>query len=112
MNSPIKASVRIYDPLFTVSNPDSHPDGFLSVFNPNSEQVFSNAMVEVGLQEIIRRALSPNLKGEQTSDSAAAPPESVRFQGMRVGYFCLDRDSTDDKVVLNRIVTLKEDLKK
>lgn len=69
-------------------------------------------MVQVGLQEIIRRAPWPNFKGEQTLDSAAAPPESVRFQGMRVGYFCLDRDSTGDKVVLNRIVTLKEDPKK
>lgn len=71
-------------------------------------------MVEVGLKEIIRRAPWPNIKGEQlqTSDSAAAAPESVRFQGMRVGYFCLDRDSTDDKIVVNRIVTLKEDPKK
>ncbi|OJJ00302.1 hypothetical protein ASPVEDRAFT_39744 [Aspergillus versicolor CBS 583.65] len=114
LNSPIKASVRVYDPLFTVSNPDSHPDGFLSVVNPNSEQVFSNALVEVGLKEIIRSAPWPNFKGEQsqTSDSAAAPPECVRFQGMRVGYFCLDRDSTNDKIVLNRIVTLKEDPKK
>ncbi|OJJ60984.1 hypothetical protein ASPSYDRAFT_56413 [Aspergillus sydowii CBS 593.65] len=112
LNSPIKASVRVYDPLFTVSNPDSHPDDFLSVVNPNSEKDSSNAMVQVGLQEIIRRAPWPNFKGEQTLDSAAAPPESVRFQGMRVGYFCLDRDSTDDKVVLNRIVTLKEDPKK
>ncbi|KAL2364397.1 hypothetical protein RJZ56_002655 [Blastomyces dermatitidis] len=36
-------------------------------------------------------------------------PESVRFQGMRVAYFCEDKDSTAEKVVLNRIVTLKED---
>lgn len=73
-------------------------------------------MVEVGLQEIIRRAPWPKFYAEQKqtsdSDSAAAPPESVRFQGMRVGYFCLDRDSSDDRVVLNRIVTLKEDPKK
>ena len=60
-------------------------------------------MVEVGLQEIICRALWPNFKGEQMPDSAAAPPEIVGFQGIRVGYFCLDRDSTDDTVVLNRI---------
>lgn len=58
-------------------------------------------MVEVGLQEIICRAPWPNFKGEQMPDSAAAPP--VGFQGIRVGYFCLNCDSTDDTVVLNRI---------
>jgi glutaminyl-tRNA synthetase len=104
--------VRVYDPLFTCNNPDSHPDGFLSVVNPDSEQDFSDAMVEVGLQEIIRRAPWPNFKGEQKEDSTTTPPESVRFQGTRVGYFCLDRDSSDDAIVLNRTVTLKEDPKK
>ena len=36
-------------------------------------------------------------------------PETVRFQGLRVAYFALDKDSVDGKVVLNRIVSLKED---
>ncbi len=39
-------------------------------------------------------------------------PESVRFQGMRVAYFAMDTDSTDEKIVLNRIVALKEDVGK
>jgi hypothetical protein len=33
----------------------------------------------------------------------------VRFQGLRVAYFCLDKDTTTDRVILNRIVSLKED---
>jgi len=38
-----------------------------------------------------------------------ARPETIRFQGMRVAYFCLDRESTEGDVILNRIVGLKED---
>ena len=38
--------------------------------------------------------------------------ESVRFQGLRVAYFCMDEDSKAGKVVLNRIVSLKEDVGK
>lgn len=41
-----------------------------------------------------------------------ATPESVRFQGMRVGYFCLDRDTSEENAILNRIISLKEDPKK
>lgn len=43
------------------------------------------------------------------STAAEPRPETVRFQGIRVAYFCVDSDSTDEAVVLNRIVTLKED---
>lgn len=38
-----------------------------------------------------------------------ARPETIRFQGMRVAYFCVDRESTEENLVLNRIVGLKED---
>ena len=44
--------------------------------------------------------------------AAAAPrPETVRFQGMRMGYFCVDQESGggSGRLVLNRIVSLKED---
>lgn len=41
-----------------------------------------------------------------------APPETVRFQGLRTAYYCVDKDSTPDHVVLNRIVSLKEDVGK
>jgi len=43
------------------------------------------------------------------SHSTAAHPETVRFQGLRVAYFAMDKDSVDGKIVLNRIVSLKED---
>ena len=70
-------------------------------------------MIETGFEEIRRRAPWPAEAGEKGSDSegVAAGPETVRFQGMRMGYFCVDKDSSAgmEKVVLNRIVSLKED---
>ena len=69
--------------------------------------MYPNALIESGIEEIKRRAPWPEAAGEAKLDEGA--PESVRFQAMRVGYFCLDSDSTDDKIVLNRIVSLKED---
>ncbi|KAG0645616.1 Glutaminyl-tRNA synthetase [Hyphodiscus hymeniophilus] len=111
-NSPINATVRIFNQLFNVDNPDSHPDGFLAVVNPVSEETYPNAMIETGFAEIKRRAPWPSLEGERDIASGETRSETVRFQGMRVAYFCLDRDSTDDNIVMNRIVSLKEDAKK
>ena len=124
--SPIQTQVRIINPLFKSANPSAHPNGFLSDINPNSEEVFPNAMIETGFEEVRRRAPWPAEAGEKdltashcdqdagsreagTPSFKAGPPETVRFQGMRMGYYCVDKDSTDDKVVLNQIVTLKED---
>uniref|UniRef100_A0A093XP85 glutamine--tRNA ligase n=1 Tax=Talaromyces marneffei PM1 TaxID=1077442 RepID=A0A093XP85_TALMA len=113
LNSPIKVTVRTYNPLFTCNNPDTHPDGFLSVINPHSEEIFPDAMIDIGLHEIIRRAPWPKTKSEVTStEDSEVLPEFIRFQGMRVAYFCLDRDSSADSVVLNRLVSLEEDAKK
>lgn len=106
--------MRVFNPLFTVDNPDSHPDGYLSVLSPNSEQIFPHAMIETGFQEIRQRAPWPSLEGEKEhkEEGWEARPESVRFQGMRVAYFCVDKETEGGKLVLNRIVSLKEDPKK
>lgn len=69
-------------------------------------------MINIGLHEITQKAPWPKTKSEETPTDSQITPESVRFQGMRVAYFCLDRDSTVDYKVLNRIVSLKEDTKK
>lgn len=102
----------MFNPLFNSVNPDSHPDGFLAAVNSDSEEVYPNALIETGFGEIKRRAPWPNLEGERDVAPGQARPETVRFQGMRVGYFCLDSDSTDDNIIMNRIVNLKEDAKK
>ena len=137
-HSPIKAEVRIINPLFKSDNPAAHPEGFLQDINPDSEEIFPNAMIETGFEEIRRRAPWPAEAGEKAaadeakmneehakSDASTMPgvneagsrdlvrpavrPETVRFQGMRMGYFCVDKESGGGKLVLNRIVSLKED---
>ncbi|KAL8929988.1 MAG: hypothetical protein Q9172_000220 [Xanthocarpia lactea] len=108
-SSPIKAEIRIFNPLFRSENPDAAEGGYLNDINPNSEEIYPNAMIETGLKEIKQRAPWPEEEGEKDVKKGEAGWETVRFQGLRVGYFCMDRDSEGEKVVLNRIVSLKED---
>lgn len=83
----VNAEVRLYDRLFTVENPLGEAGDFKDTINPGSLQVINNAVVEPSLKE--------------------ATPES-RYQFIRKGYFCLDKDATPDKLVFNRTVTLKD----
>ncbi|MFC1737909.1 glutamine--tRNA ligase/YqeY domain fusion protein [Planctomycetota bacterium] len=85
----IEAEVRLYDNLFTKENPDDVEEGkdFTSNLNPNSMQMLSKCKVE------------PSLKD-------AKPLE--RFQFERMGYFCLDQLSSDEKLIFNRTVTLRD----
>ncbi|CAN8102245.1 unnamed protein product [Discula destructiva] len=99
--------VRIYNPLFKSENPSAVEGGFLNDLNPDSEVIYPDAIIESGIDEVKRRAPWPEAAGE--SELGKGGLESVRFQGMRVAYFALDADSTDEKLVLNRIVSLKED---
>ena len=86
----IPAEVRLYDRLFMNENPNQVEQGmdFLSNLNPNSLEVLTDCMVE------------PGLKG-------AASGSKVQFE--RLGYFCVDPDSTLAKPVFNRTVALKSD---
>ncbi|KAI1480838.1 glutaminyl-tRNA synthetase [Daldinia eschscholtzii] len=102
-----KAEVRIYNSLFKSDNPNEAPGGFLNDINPDSEVIYPNALVESGFDEVKRRAPWPEAAGE--SELGKGGPESVRFQAMRIAYFAMDSDSTDDHIILNRIVALKED---
>lgn len=105
--------VRIYNQLFKSENPSAHPDGFLKDITSNSEEVVHNAMIEAaGLEEIEQRSpLNIGVEGSEFNIAEKKGPQTVRFQALRIGYFCMDLDSGLD-VVLNRIVTLKEDSSK
>ncbi|MBE3519933.1 MAG: glutamine--tRNA ligase/YqeY domain fusion protein [Firmicutes bacterium] len=83
----IPAEVRLYDYLFLSENPDELED-FLSDLNPNSLQRLESCMIE---------------------PSVAGAPPGTRYQFLRQGYFCVDPDSTPEKLVFNRIVTLKDE---
>ncbi|PMD63046.1 glutaminyl-tRNA synthetase-like protein [Hyaloscypha bicolor E] len=105
-----KVEVRIHNALFKSEKPDNAEGGFLNDINPNSEEIFPHAMIESGFEEVKRRAPWPEAAGE--SELGKGGPESVRFQATRVAYMAMDSDSTEDKIVLNRIVSLKEDARK
>lgn len=82
------AEVRQYSTLFADPEPLSDPDrDLLDTLNPDSLQVIEKAYVEPGLVE-------------------AAP--GTRFQFMRLGYYCVDQDSTPEQPVFNLTVSLKD----
>ncbi|MEP6778641.1 MAG: glutamine--tRNA ligase, partial [Gemmatimonadaceae bacterium] len=85
----LNCELRLYDRLFTQANPDDVPEGadFLSVLNPESLVVIEHAKVE------------PSVAGD-------APLSRYQFE--RTGYFINDADSTKDKLVFNRTVTLRD----
>ncbi|GKT59595.1 glutaminyl-tRNA synthetase [Colletotrichum tofieldiae] len=102
-----KVEARIHNSLFKSEKPDDAEGGFLNDINPESEVVYPDALIESGFDEVKRRAPWPEAAGE--SELGKGGPESVRFQATRIAYFAVDSDSTDDKIILNRIVSLKED---
>ena len=83
----IEAEIRLYDRLFTEEMPDGVKDrDYLDFVNPESLKVVTGY-------------LEPGLKDSKELDK-------VQFQ--RIGYFCVDRDSTDAKLVFNRTVSLRD----
>jgi len=85
----IEAEVRLYDRLFTTENPDDAPEGqdFRANLNPDSLKIIPAAKLE------------PSLASARPGD---------RFQFERLGYFCADPDSSPDRLVFNRTVTLRD----
>ena len=86
----IKAEVRLYDRLFSKENPSKLKEGqtFLDVLNPESLQTLTDGYLE------------PSLKDAKVG---------VSYQFERLGYFCVDsKDSTEDRLIWNRTVSLKD----
>ena len=81
------AEVHLYDRLFTVENPGMEEGDILEYINNDSLKIIKNAMIEPSLSE--------------------ARKEDY-FQFVRMGYFCLDTESSADKIKFNRTVTLKD----
>ena len=87
----IDAEVRLYNNLFTVSDPEGGEKEFVEYINPNSLEVLKGCKLENSLKD-------------------AVPGESYQF--MRLGYFCVDnRESNSQKIVFNRSVSLKDGFK-
>ncbi|WP_372919293.1 glutamine--tRNA ligase/YqeY domain fusion protein [Salegentibacter sp.] len=87
VNHAIEAEVRLYDRLFTVEAPDADKEReFTEFINPDSLNVITGY-------------LEPGLKNAGVQD---------KFQFQRIGYFCVDKDSTVEKPVFNRTVSLRD----
>ncbi|KAK3072034.1 hypothetical protein LTS18_014725, partial [Coniosporium uncinatum] len=106
-NVPVTA--RQYNALFKSEEPnglDWKNGGWADDLNPESEIAFEDAVVEVGIGEL--------RKGEAKKADGGSD-DLVRFQAVRTGYFCIDTrsggkgDAEGEKLVLNEIVSLKED---
>lgn len=84
----VPAEVRLYDKLFVKENPEAtEGEDFIVHLNTNSLEVLTGCLVE------------PSLQGAKKSE---------RFQFMRQGYYTVDADSTSDRLVFNRTVSLKD----
>jgi glutaminyl-tRNA synthetase len=86
----IPAEVRLYDHLFLKIIPDEVEEGeadFKANLNPNSLEVLTSCWIEPSLEN--------------------AKP-GARYQFLRLGYFCVDPDSSDDRLVFNRTVSLHD----
>ena len=83
----VKAEVRLYNTLFTRTEPGAESGDFLTDLNPDSLEVLDPCYIE------------PSITG-------SAP--GSRYQFERMGYFCVDSDSTGDSLIFNRTVTLKD----
>ncbi|WP_081208165.1 glutamine--tRNA ligase/YqeY domain fusion protein [Salegentibacter sediminis] len=83
----LEAEVRLYDRLFSVEVPDADKEkDFTEFINPDS-------------LKIITGYLEPSLKNAGVQD---------KFQFQRIGYFCVDKESTEEKPVFNRTVSLRD----
>jgi len=85
----LEAEVRLYDHLFTKEDPDDVPGGFdwTANLNPRSREVLTDSRVE------------PLLIGAKRGE---------HYQFERLGYFCVDVDSSPERLVFNRTVTLRD----
>lgn len=81
----VPAEVRLYDHLFTVEDPNE--GDIMDNVNPNSLEILTDARVEVNLADV---------------------EVGEKFQFERQGYFCVDPDSTPERLVFNRTVSLRD----
>ena len=83
----LKAEVRLYDYLLTTDEHGSLPEDFIGALNPDSLIIVENALIE------------PSVRW-----TAAG----THYQFLRLGYFVVDKDTTPEKLVFNRVVGLKD----
>jgi len=83
----IPVELRLYDKLFKVENPAMEEGDFKDYINPDSLEINNDALAE------------PSLANAKFNE---------RYQFIRKAYFCLDKDSSEEKIIFNRTVSLKD----
>ena len=85
----LEAEVRLYDYLFLKEDPDTVEEGqdFTANLNPNSLEILTSCKVEPGLADV---------------------EPGGHYQFLRLGYFCVDPDSSKGKLIFNRTVSLRD----
>ncbi|RFM27605.1 glutamine--tRNA ligase/YqeY domain fusion protein [Deminuibacter soli] len=83
----VNAELRLYDRLFNTEDPASYEGDLKDILNPGSLQIIQHAYAE------------PALRNAKFDD---------RYQFLRKGYYTLDKDTSEDRMVFNRTVTLKD----
>jgi glutaminyl-tRNA synthetase len=83
----VEAEVRLYDNLFNVADPDAAERNFLDHLSPDSLVTLQGCKIEAAV---------------------AGMQVPAAFQFLRLGYFCLDKDSRPDRLIFNRSVSLKD----
>ena len=87
INAALPAEIRLYDRLFTVEDPANADADFRDLLNPDSLKILKNCRVE------------PILANAKPLDN---------YQFLKSGYFTVDLDSTPEKLIFNRTVSLKD----
>ena len=87
-NHAVPVEVRLYNNLFTVEDPSGDERDFRELLNPESEMVQPMAFVEPYVKTVAEKG--------------------AKFQFQRIGYFCVDQDSTEDHIVFNRTALLRD----
>ena len=82
-----ETEIRLFEKLFTVPEPDNTEEGktFIDFINPNSLVVVNG----------------------YTEESMSVDNKEKYYQFERIGYFCMDKDSTESKLIFNKTVSLK-----
>ncbi|CAH8472995.1 unnamed protein product [Schistosoma guineensis] len=88
VSNPLQFEARLYDRLFTVKEPESEKNGFLSVINKNSLVIIPGALIE---------------------QSVKNAEVYTAYQFERIGFFSVDPDTNSERMVFNRTVALKAD---
>lgn len=110
----VSCKVNMYDRLFSTEEPGKESGDYLNDLNPKSLEVLDGVVLEPSVLDDAKEILKQreeNGNGDDDDDDAeekSYDASSLAYQFERNGYFALDKDSSPDGLVFNRVVTLRD----